>query len=763
MPSAPVCTPAHRAWLLPSGTLVFACGILLGRLAEGPLPATLGLGFAIAAFLLRHGKARSGAVLAIALTLGAAWGWQAYHPPMPGESDYLVRGVICDEILLREDGQVQTVLTAVTLDGVKQPDAYWTYYLDEEEAAPPYWLRPGAAVEFTGRVYHPSGQQNPGGFDFQGYLLQRGIRFGLYGGAGLTQAEPVFTLKGPAAEIRADLTLRLMDVMGEETGAYAAAMLLGAQDFIPYEDQAAFQELGIAHILSVSGYHVGVLIFMMAAALKPLPAPRVHIFLLEGLLLSAYCLLTGMSAPVIRAAAFMLMREALRLRYVRPLPLHVLAATALLQLVFNPTLITSPSFQLSYSAMFGLLMVFPRLSGLHTFRSVFLQRLWEAFCLSLAAQLGILWPQLYWFGEFPLLSVFLNLGVTFLSGTLMGLYWITLFVLGFPGLAQFMGGFSEAATTLLLEIIRDIAAFEYTTLWTRQADAAVFIGWGLLLFFSTPMVPAWLEPCRKQMLLAGLLLVLTILIPLPEDESSCIQLSVGNADAAVIQDRNITAVVDTGEDGQALAAYLHQRRQAVEFLLITHLHSDHAGGIAALLAQNIPVEVCCLPADAQDSYIEEEVLPLLEELAARGTEIRYLSRGDVIPLPTGALRVLWPVPGHADALHSANDVCLVFQAEVSGATMLCTGDLTSLYEMYAAVPSDILKIAHHGSKDAASPEFLSAVDPQLLLLSNRLESRTQRIREMAGEIPLYVTEQDGAVTIRFLGDGEFQVSTVIVP
>ncbi len=760
MVSAPVSTPAHRAWLLPAGTLFWALGILMGRLADGPLPALLGLGLALAAFFLSHGKARSAAVLAIALTLGATWGWHAWHPSMPAEGEYAVRGVICDEVLLREDGQVQTVLTAVTLDGVKQPDAYWTYYLDEEETAPPEWLRPGAAVEVTGRIYHPSGQQNPGGFDFHGYLLQRGIRFGLYGGEGLAQGAPVFSLKGLAAMVRWNLSLGLMEVMGEETGAYAAAMLLGAQDFIPRVDRAAFQELGIAHILSVSGYHVGVLIFMMVTALRPLPCSRPFRILLEGLFLFSYCLLTGMSSPAVRAAGLLLLREILRLKHTRPLPLHVLAGTALLQLVFNPTLITSPAFQLSYSAMFGLLMIAPRLTGLCAFHSKGLQQLWEAFCLSLAAQLGILWPQLYWFGELPMLSLLLNLSVAALFGTLMALYWVTLFFLGVPVLAQALGAFSAAATAVLLEIIRDIAAFEYTTLWTRQADAVVFIGWGLMLFFSSSLPPDWLKPRRKQMLFAGFLLVLTILLPLPLAESSCTQLSVGNADAAVLQDRNLTAVIDTGEDGQALAVYLHQRRQTVEMLFVTHLHSDHAGGIAALLAHGIPVEVCFLPADAEDSYIENEVLPLLDELAARGTEIRYLQRGDVIPLPTGALRVLWPVPGHAGALHSANDVCLVFQAEVSGVTMLYTGDLTSLYEMYSAVPSDILKIAHHGSMDATSPEFLSAADPQLLLLSNSNESRTRRIREMAGEVPLYVTEQDGAVTIRFLGDGAFEVNTV---
>lgn len=760
MYSAPVRTPAHRAWLLPAGTLFFACGILLGKTATGPFPALVGLGLSLLAFFLSRNAARSGAVLAIALTLGAAWGWQAHHPPIPEEGVYLVRGVVCDEIRQREDGQVQTVLTAVALNGTPQPDAYWTFYLDEGTTAPPDWLKPGAAVTLSGRAYLPSGQENPGGFDFHTYLLQQNIRFGLFGCDALAQAEPVFTLKGLAAQIRWKLSTGLMDVMGEESGAYAAAMLLGTQAFIPSDDRAAFQDLGIAHILSISGYHVGVLICMMSALLKPMALPRRTALLLKSLLLSAYCLLTGMNAPAIRAAGLLILREILRLKHIRPMPLPLLSGMALLQLLCNPTLITSPSFHLSYSAMFGLMMISPRLTALHTFRRKSLQWLWETFCISASVQLGILWPQLYWFGELPLLSIFLNLGVTLLSGILIALYWVTLFVLKIPGAAALMGGVSAAATTVLLQVIRNIASFDFTTLWCRQADGVALLGWGLLLFFSTSLVTDFLARRRIPMLLTGLLLFLTLLIPLPED-SSIIQLSVGNGDAAVLQDRSITVVIDTGEDGQALASYLHQRRQTVEILLITHLHKDHAGGVAALLAQNIPVQVCYLPADAQTPYIEEEVLPLLAALASQGTEFRYLKRGDVIPLPTGALRVLWPLPGHASPLHSANDVCLTFQAEVSGVTMLCTGDLSSLYEMYAAVPSDILKVAHHGSRDATSPAFLSAVDPQLLLLSNSNQRRTQRIQEMAGPIPVYATGTCGAITIELLGDGVYTLSPFI--
>lgn len=759
MPRVPRRTPAYIAWLLPAGTLFFLCGILLGRSTEGWIPALIALALSLAAAFISCRWRRSAAVLTAALSLGMLLGGAAYHPPLPAEGEYVLRGTVVQAVAVQEDGQVQTVLSGVTLDGVPQPDAYWTYYLSEEEAAP-VWLAPGAQVELTAQVYHPAGRDNPGGFDFREYLLQRNIRYGVYGADGLTSIDAGFSLRGWVAAFRHDLSLRLMDVMGGEAGAYAAAMLLGTRDFIPEDDRAAFNELGIAHILSVSGYHVGVLAAMLALLMRPIPLARKARFALEAAVLAAYCLLTGGNAPVIRAALLLLWREFTRVQHRQVLPLHMLCITALVQLIFNPTQLTSPSFQLTYGAMLGLLLVYPWVRQRRTFRTRWAQKLWEAFAASLAAQIGILMPQLYWFGELPLMSIALNMAVMALASGLMLLYWAALFSLPIPGVRTLLGGVAAGATGAMLSCVRTLASWNFTTLWTRQADIFTFAGWALLIFGLSAFVPRKLARHRRTLLLTGTALVMLILVPLPQRSVTYTMFSVDNADAAVLQDGDMTVVIDTGEDGQALASYLHQRRQSVETLIITHLHSDHAGGVRALIDTGIPVEVCYLPVRAEIPVIDEEVLPLMEELRQTGTEFRYLHRGDVITLPSGSLTTLWPEAGRIFALHDANDVNLVFHADIAGVTLLLTSDLTGAYEKYVAMPADILKVAHHGSTSSTSAEFLAAVEPQVLLLSNALESRELRMAELAGDIPLYSTEKAGGVTIRFLGDGRFTVETV---
>ena len=756
MTRVPRKTPAPIAWLLPAGTLFFMCGILLGRSLSVPwmmlLPLALGLGAA----LLSHRWRRVFALMLAVQSAGALLGWAAYHPGLPAEGAYTVEGIVVQEIALREDSQVQTVLAGVTLNGSPAPNAHWTFYLDDDETLPA-WLAPGARIRLTAKVYQPDGQVNPDGFSFREYLLQRGIGIGLSGADGLTEAPPVFSLRGWFASLRHRLALGLMDVMGEESGAYAAAMLLGTRDFIPEDDRAAFRDLGIAHLLSVSGFHVGVLVGLLVLLLHPLPVGRGVRLALEAMLLAFYCLLSGGNAPVIRAAGLLLWREFTRLRHRQVLPLHVLCVTALAQLVFNPTLLTSPSFQLTYGAMLGLTLVYPRLKDVAGTSVPWLQRLWHGFAASLSAQLGTLLPQLYWFGELPLLGVVLNTLIIPLAGLLITLYWLTLAALPIPGLNVLLGSLCSWGTTSLLTVIRALASLDLASLWTRQADVVTGLGWVMLLLGLSILLPRRLVKARRILCLTGALLIAALLIPLPESTTRYIQFSVGNEDAALLQDRDTTVVIDVGEDGRTVAEYLHQRRQAIEVLIITHLHKDHGSGIRALLDQGIPVAVCCLPYAAETPVIDAEVLPLIDELRQSGTEIRYLSRGDVIPLPSGQLTVLWPEAGRVFPAHDGNDVNLVLQADIAGVTMLLTGDLSGTYARYASPPSDILKIPHHGSKADFTAESLALVRPQVLLQSNRNEAREAYVADLAGDIPLYATERHGGITIDFPGNGEFVV------
>ena len=749
-------TARHRAWLLPPAALFLIAGILLGRGMASPLLPWLACLPAVAAVCLLRGRFRFAACMAFFLALGAAAGQTAWHPFLPPEGEYEVRGIVSDEIRRGNYGQVRTSLSEVTLGGRPlSAGAYWTFYTDEDTL--PEGLAPGKEVSFRASLYYPDGAVNPDGYNFREELLRRGITVGIYGNEDLAVSPPsVFSFSGIAAAWRNRLSAALIREMGEDAGGYTSALLLGTRSLIPSEDRAAFAKLGIAHVLSVSGFHTGVLVMLLAGLFRLLKLRQPVRLVLYGAVLLAYCALCGMSPPVVRASLLLMLLLGGKLLNRPRIGLHLMCAAMIVMLLWSPVQLTGASFQLTFGAVLGITLVFPFLDSLNPFRRQLPRRLWSSAAVTLAAQLGVLVPELYWYQKLPLLSVLVNLPAAAFTTVLLSVDWIVLLLLPVHFLCRLPANAAELLTSLLVRGVRALSALSGITLWTCASTWVTVLG----------MVPVFYALCRLfrpkrrtriLCLAAGLAVVCLSLVPLPHHGTEYIQFSVRDADAAVIRDENRTVVLDTGTDDGVVSGYLRRRRIIPDAVILTHLHSDHAGGLQSFLDDGIPVPVLYLPAGAEEQQVDEGILSLLDVLRAAGTEIRYLGRGDVLPLPSGSLTVLWPEKGGTRPGRDANDYSLASLLSLQCVALLQTGDLTGTYEGYAAVPADLLKAAHHGSPFSTSPEFLSAVDPQAVLLSCGRLSRTESFRERAGAVPVWSTAVCGAVSVRF-SDGSFTVT-----
>lgn len=748
-------TSRLRGWLLPGAAVCLALGILLGRLAGSWWSGAAGLVCAFAAFWLLHGRGRFLACLLAALALGSLWGFFAYHPSLPPEGPCDISGIVSGEVQFRENGQIRTSLAHVTLDGMPlSGGAYWTFYAD----AVPEALEPGQAVRFQGSLYHPSGAVNPDGYDFREELLRRRILVGVYGRQDLQISPPAFfSLTGFAASLRHRLTRRLLNALGEEAGAYASAMLLGSRSLLSREDRSAFSRLGIAHILSVSGFHVGVLIGLLAAVFRLLRLPQRVRWVLYAVTLLFYSALCGWNQPVLRASLLLLI--ALRGRMLnRPRPLlHQLSAAWILQLLLSPVQLTGLSFQLSFGAVLGIALITPWLASLWRPENGMLRRLRDGLSAGIGAQLGILLPELYAFQEFPLLALFVNLPVLAYASLLIGLCWAVLLTLPLPWLSVPVCALLRAALSALLAAVRWMGRLPGITLWTPAPGlltcaALLLVCCGLCVLFR------WSWRSRAWMAGVGAALLVLSLIPLPHRGTEYYQLAVQNADAAVLWDRDSVWVMDAGYEDGAVSDFLHRRRLTPEGVILTHLHSDHVFGLRAMMEDHIPIRTLYLPDGAAEADIHPDVLLLLEELRASGTKIVTLSAGDRLTLPSGGITVLWPEKGKTRPGQDANESCLVTRLDLRGTSLLQTGDLDGKYEMYSAVPADVLKVAHHGSARSSSPEYLSAVKPLAALLSTGDESRAASFSERLKGVPLYSTANHGMLTVRF-EDHRFSVTT----
>ena len=743
-------TSRQRSWLLPPAVLALIAGILLGRATPSPVLALIACLPVLAAVLLGKGMLRFISCLVLSLAIGAAAGSLAWHPSLPPEADYDVQGVITDEIRSGHFGQVRIKLSHVTLNGREHSGgAYWTFYLSGDEELPA-GLEPGKLVSFRASLYHPAGSVNPDGYDFREELLRDGIDIGLYGRENLAVSDPpFFSFPGAAASLRHRLTVMLIDRMGEETGGYTAALLFGQRSLIPSEDRDAFSKLGIAHLLSVSGFHVGILVALLALLFRLIHPKPVLRLILYAAVLGAYCTLCGMSPPVVRASLLLLVSLSGKILNRPRTGLHAVCVVLYVMLLASPVQLTGVSFLLTFSAVLGITLVTPGITRHNPFRRRFPRWLWDSAAVVAGAQLGILLPELWFFQKLPLLGFAVNIPATAYASALIALDWVTLLLLPVPGLSGLLASLASAATSLLTGIVRVLAAVPGISLWV-QAPSLLTVFGVLLIIAALCALLRLSRKARGCLLAAGVAVTVFSLLPVPHTSTEYIQFSAGNADAAVLWDQDRVVVMDAGTDDGIISTFLRRRRLTPDMVILTHLHTDHAGGLRSMLDDGIPVPLLLLPAGAEDQLVHEDIAALLAELRASGTEIRYLGRGGQLSLPSGSLEVLWPETGKTRPNQDANHYSLVSLITRKGVTMLQAGDISGEYEMYSAVPADLLKASHHGSSSSSSGAFLEAVAPRAVLLSCKSETRHASFAEQLGpDTALWSTARSGALTLRF--------------
>lgn len=202
---------------------------------------------------------------------------------------------------------------------------------------------------------------------------------------------------------------------GEHSGAVIKALLTGRRDELPHDTVAAFRRSGASHILALSGLHLGVIYAFLRRLLKPLgnsPLARGAGSFLTIAVCWLYASATGASASIIRAFLFICINEVGRaLSGRRHSPLGTLCLALTLQLCARPLLISTAGFQLSYLAMLGITLLYPRLKEWYPDErgGLLLKKVWNSAALSVSCQVFTA-PVVWWhFRSFPLFFLITNL------------------------------------------------------------------------------------------------------------------------------------------------------------------------------------------------------------------------------------------------------------------------------------------------------------------------------------------------------------------
>lgn len=365
-------------------------------------------------------------------------------------------------------------------------------YIDKNAKKPKY----GDVLLIRGVSRLVEAPLNPAQFDYKKFLLQKRIYHQHY----LKSTDFILTGKQQGVWYKqwaysvsewSDAALKKL-IPYEREYAVAKAMVLGLRDEMDNELVQAYSAAGAVHVLSVSGFHIGVFVWLLTQVLGTLKKRRRGKWAYLGITLAVlwfYAIMTGLSAPVIRSAVmftiFLLANPLGRKENAK----NALFGSALILLALDPLLIYSVSFQLSYAALGGIIYLQPILYQSITVKDWFLDKIWGLTAVALTAQLATFPIGAYYFHQFPNYFWLVNPLVVGLSFVLLPVAFIAIVLSGIPFLSTILGWLLTGVTWLLNQVVIWTEKLPYSVLnrlslsWVEVVLIYGIIGLLLALFY----------------------------------------------------------------------------------------------------------------------------------------------------------------------------------------------------------------------------------------------------------------------------------------
>ncbi len=244
-----------------------------------------------------------------------------------------------------------------------------------------------------------------------------------------------------AGKIREKIILELKaSELKKEELAIIQALLLGQRQDISKEVYEHYAAAGVIHILALSGLHVGIILLILSRILQPLEKiknGKTFKVILILLLLWSYAVVAGLSPSIVRAVTmFSFLAVGMQINR-RTNALNTLFMSLLVLLLINPHFLLHVGFQLSYAAVFAIILIQPHLYKLHEPNHKVTKYFWGIFTVTIAAQIGVLPLSLFYFHQFPGLFFLSNLLILPFLGIILGLG----LLISFLAIADLLPGF----------------------------------------------------------------------------------------------------------------------------------------------------------------------------------------------------------------------------------------------------------------------------------------------------------------------------------
>lgn len=556
----------------------------------------------------------------------------------------------------------------------------------------------------------------------------------------------------------------------EDIAGFLLAITIGDRSELDENIVENFRNSGTAHLLAISGLHVGIVVFFVFFLIKTILKLNYKLLIIFNLKrLSAiltipfifiFCLIAGMSPSTQRALIMSVIVLSTIALMRKPKIIYITSLTWCLILILDPSSLFDISFQLSFSAVFAIILFYSKLKDkiFVKTRKIIINKIINIISgnllTTIAGFAGTAIIIARTFKTLPLFFIPANLIAIPLSTLILPATIIYLFLFWLPeNLNPFIQVISFL-TKILFSSINLLGGLKFSSINVTPPDNIQFVIYYLILI-------VFLAQIRFRARFIPLSILITIFISRnlnfnPEKNLRITFIDVGQGDATFIElpDGN-NMLVDCGKKfmdfnagERIIAPFLwFQKIKKINILVMTHHQADHTGGCKYIIERFAPEEIWL-----QDTEWN------LEGFDTGNAIVRKFK--DHTIKDNNGVKIISMNSGISNKPDDNNN-SLVLKIEYKNFSLLLTGDIGEKIENLLSgkrLKSTVLKVPHHGSCTSSSHEFLRSVNPVMAIISagrqnmfhHPCKKTVERLREFTNRI--FVTANDGSITIT--SDGE---------
>ena len=750
--------------------ILWAVGIIIGKYCHVPVPVAI-WGFILVFLLCFIKKLRLYSLLISIVFLAIIrLNYQINSPPNHISSiikNYPqiiqpVKGKIVSEVIKKKHSYSFT-LELIEID---QRAVYGRikFYAAKDS------LHYGDIIETIAEIGAIPKSSNPVTFNYEEYLAAKGLFAQGYAKSMVTvlenKKEP---LKRVSIEIRKFIRDRI-NKRFEKFAGFIKAIIIADKSELD-EKRNILNKAGLSHLLAVSGLHVGILSLIFFALLNIFIPHRNISRVILMLLLVIYGEICLWSPSVSRAVLMINLYLLSCMIQRKTIPNNILAASFIIITTINPLQLFSIGLQMSFVAVIVLLNILPGirllklkrdelelLSNTKKILNGILTLMFSSLILStfLAPLTMLHFNQLNFNGilgnlvGIPIISFILPLALLIVFIPELS-FILQIYQFSFQAIMKIFDAWSHFSSSLPLH-------FGFLSINIYQ-----FIALYIILIFTILFIRNSGKKCFWHLSIIVLLSVFVLSMGTGNKRQLKITFfDCGLGDLFLIETPDDeTILIDTGplqttskSFGKCALPYFKNKGiQKLDWLIITHAHNDHYGGMETVL-EELHVQNLVVTDEFQTRHIWEKILP---EIESEGCKIITVS--DTMHLPVSGIncRILHPDKEYSDV--NINNLSIAVRIDLEDFSVLFTGDLEKEAESYLLekymqfLDCDILKVGHHGSKTSSSPTFLKVVSPDYAFIPTSLKNRFHFPHELTLqkyeylEENLFIAGKDGALQI----------------